>query len=108
MCSFSTGALFMGLHDLGCDCVSFFFFLKKKKKNLFVFFLFFYFLFFFALRLDGLIILELNPTVTPRCLIPVSALQAVRFDCVCRLSVFFLLVECVFLFYWRSFCGSGL
>ena len=54
--------------------------------------------FFFLLRFDGVIILELNPTVTSRCLIPVSALQAVRFDCVCRLSVF-LLVECVFLVY---------
>ena len=44
------------------------------------------------------VVLELDPTVTPRCLIPVSALQTVRFDCVCRLSVF-LLVECVFLVY---------
>ena len=42
------------------------------------------------------VVLELDPTVTPRCLIPVSDLQTVRFDCVCRLCVF-LVVESRFL-----------
>ena len=51
-------------------------------------------------------VVGLNWTGSTRYLISVSALQAVRFDCVCRLRVY-LLVECVFLVYWRFFCESA-
>ena len=63
---------------------------------------------FFFLFLGILGVLGLNRTDSLRILIPVLALQAVRFDCVCVCRLrFFLLLECGFLFYWRSFCGSA-
>ena len=55
---------------------------------------------FFFVALGGLGVLGLNRTGSSRCLNPVSALQAVRFDFVCRLRVY-LLVECGLLFYSR-------
>ena len=99
---------FYGSTRLGCDCALFpglvfwaFIYIYCYFSECFCFFHNFVFL---SLGILGF--LELNRTGSLRCLISVSALQAVRFDCVCRLCVF-LLLECGFLFYWRSFCGSA-
>ena len=86
MGSFSTGALFVGMHGWGWGCA-------LCPGLMFGFYLLMFF-FFFCVWMA--VVLELDPTVTPRCLIPVSDLQTVRFDCVCRLCVF-LLVESGFL-----------